>query len=183
MELLTQRLLLRPFRAEDCHAVAQGLNNINVARNLARVKFPYQVEDARQWFELQKGFDPRSVIRAIAFRAAPDELIGTISYETRDQADAVFGYWLREFCWHIGLMSEAAAALVHYAFTSGEVEALASAYHKDNPHSGHILGRLGFVENRETMSDCLALNIKVPSIQLRLTREAWFAKPLTQANF
>ncbi len=178
MELLTQKLLLRSFHAEDCHAVAQGLNNINVARNLARVKFPYRVEDARQWFELQKGFDPRSVIRAIAFRAAPDELIGAISYEYRDQADAVFGYWLRECCWHMGLMSEAASALVHYAFTSGEVKALTSAYHKDNPHSDRILRRLGFVEIGEMTSDCLALNIQVPSILLRLTREACFARPL-----
>ena len=176
MELLTQRLLLRPFRDEDAHAVTQGLNNINVSRNLARVKFPYTLEDARLWFNLQHSFDPRSVICAIAFRAAPDELIGAISYEYREEADAIFGYWLRECCWRMGLMSETAAALVHHAFTHGNVEALASAFHKDNPNSGRILRRLGFVETHETMSFCLALNTDVPSTQLRLTREDWLAQ-------
>ena len=181
MELLTQRLLLRPFRADDSQAVAQALNNINVARNLARVKFPYAVEDARQWFELQKGFDQRSVICAIAFRAAPDELIGTISYEYREEADAIFGYWLRECCWRMGLMTEAAAALVRHAFTEGKVSTLASAYHKDNPNSGRILRKIGFVETHETMSFCLALNKDVPSTKLRLTHEIWQAQQESRA--
>ena len=176
MELLTQRLLLRPFRDEDAHAVMHGLNNISVARNLARVKFPYAIEDAWHWFNLRHSFDPRSVICAIAFRAAPDEVIGTISYEYREGVDTIFGYWLRECCWRMGLMSEAAITLVHHAFTQGNVEALASSYHKDNPNSGRILRRLGFVETHETMSFCLALNTDVPSIQLHLTHEDWLAQ-------
>ena len=182
MELLTQRLLLRPFRVDDAHAVVQGLNNINVSRNLARVKFPYTVEDARHWFNLQHSFDAHSVSCAIAFRAAPDEVIGVVSYVYREAADAIFGYWLRECCWHMGLMSEAANVLVLHAFTQGNVEALASAYHKDNPNSGRILRRLGFVETHETMSFCLALNTNVPSVQLRLTREGWLAQQKTPAT-
>ena len=181
MELLTQRLLLRPFRVDDAHAVVQGLNNINVSRNLARVKFPYTVEDAQAFFNFQSTFDKRSVFCAIAFRAAPDELIGTISYDYQGEADPVFGYWLRECCWHMGLMSEAAAALVQHAFTKGSLTALKSGFHNDNPHSGRILRRIGFVETHQDMSFSLAQNCEVPHTTLRLTREDWLAQQKSRA--
>lgn len=182
MELLTQRLILRPFRTDDAHAVVQGLNNINVSRNLARVKFPYTIEDAQAFFNFQSTFDKRSVFCAIAFRAAPDELIGTISYDYQGEADPVLGYWLRECCWHMGIMSEAAAALVRFAMTQGGVEALTSAYHNDNPNSGRILRRIGFIETHQDMSFSLAQNRKVPNTKLRLTRESWFAQQKGRAS-
>lgn len=181
MELTTKRLLLRPLKDHDAIAMAQSLNNLNVTRNLARVKHPYSVSDAQAFIDLQRSFDSRSVIRAIAFRAAPDELIGLISYEYQTEADVVFGYWLRECCWHMGLMSEAAAALVGYAFVQGKVEALTSAYHNDNPNSGRILRRIGFVETHQDMSFSLAQNCKVPNTKLRLTREAWLAQQKSRA--
>ena len=173
MELETRRLMLRPLRDDDAHAMALALNNLNVSRNLARVKFPYMLEDAQAFIAAQRGFDPRSVILAIAFRAAPDELIGVITYEVTDEGEYEFGYWLRECSWRMGLMTEAAAALVCYAFTKGNLTTLASSYHKDNPNSGRILRKIGFVETHETMSFCLALNKDVPSTQLHLTREIW----------
>ena len=174
MEIETSRLLLRPLRGDDAFAMAQALNNLNVSRNLARVKHLYGVADAKDFITKQQSFDPRSVVSAIAFRAAPDELIGVVAYEYGLNNDGgEFGYWLRECCWHMGLMSEAAAALVNHAFTKGKVEALTSAYHNDNPTSGQILRKLGFVPTHQSMSFSLAQNTQVPSIHLRLTREAW----------
>ena len=79
-------------------------------------------------------------------------------------------------CWGMRLMSEAAAALVHYAFTQGQVETLTSAFHTDNPKSGRILSRLGFVETHQEANFSLAQGKSVPTIQLCLTAEAWFAQ-------
>ena len=183
MDIETSRLLLRPLRGDDAFAMAQALNNFNVSRNLARVKHPYGVAEAKDFITIQRGFDPCSIVSAIAFRAAPDELIGMVTYEYGlNTEDALFGYWLRECCWYMGLMSEAAAALVNHAFTHCSVEALTSAYHKDNPNSGCILRGLGFVETHEAMSFSLAQNINVPSIQLRLTRAAWANKQKSRAT-
>ncbi len=182
MEIETSRLLLRPLRGDDAFAMAQALNNLNVSRNLARVKHPYGLAEAKDFITIQRSFDSRSVVSAIAFRAAPDELIGTISYEYSEGADAIFGYWLRECCWRMGLMTEAVAALVRYAFTEGNVATLASAYHKDNPNSGRILRKIGFVEIRETMSFSLAQNTEVSSIQLRLTHDVWADKQKSRAT-
>jgi [ribosomal protein S5]-alanine N-acetyltransferase len=182
MELETRRLLLRPLIDDDAYAITMGLNNLNVSRNLARVPYPYALEDAQAFIPLQRSFDPRSVVCAIAFRAAPDELIGMISYEYGiSKDDAVLGYWLSESCWKMRLMSEAAAALVNYAFTQGGVETLTSAFHTDNPNSGRILQRLGFSQTHEEMNFSLAQAKLVPSAQLSLTAEAWAAQQKSRA--
>ena len=173
MEIETKRLLLRPFEPSDAPAVARSLNNLAVARNLARVKFPNAVEDALTWFHFLNSSDPRSVVCAVAFRAAPDELIGVISYEYLEDAEADFGDWLRECCWHMGLMSEAAKALVRYAFTERKVQTLVSAFHNDNPNSGRILRRVGFVKTQQTMSFSLARNTEVPVTKMQLTKSRW----------
>ena len=177
MEIETSRLLLRPLRDDDAIAMAQALNNINVSRNLARVKHPYVVADAADFIAKQRSFDPRSVVSAITFRAAPDELIGVVAYEYGLSNDGVeFGYWLRECCWHMGLMSEAAAALVHYAFAEGGVEVLKSGHHTANPNSGRILRKLGFIETNREMSFGLAQGKEVATIRLNFTRESWAAQ-------
>jgi ribosomal-protein-alanine N-acetyltransferase len=182
MEIETRRLLLRPLRDDDAHAITLGLNNINVSRNLARVPYPYALEDAQIFIKLQKSFDPRSLVSAIAFRAAPDELIGMVTYEYGINADdAIFGYWLSESCWKMRLMSEAAAALADYAFTHGGVEKLTSAFHTDNPNSGRILQRLGFSQTHEEMNFSLAQAKLVPSAKLRLTSQDWFAQQKSRA--
>ncbi|MDE2384325.1 MAG: GNAT family N-acetyltransferase [Alphaproteobacteria bacterium] len=181
MELTTRRLLLRPLREDDAPALARGLNNFNVSRNLARVPWPYSLEDASAFIALQRGFDPRGCVCAIAFNCAPDELIGMISYEPREDGRFELGYWLHESCWGLRIMSEAAAALVHYAFTMGGVSVLASGYHADNPKSGRILRRLGFVETHEEMNLSLAQGKDVATIKLRLGLADWLSQNESRA--
>ena len=182
MELATKRLLLRPLRNDDAPAMTHSLNNLCVSRNLARVKFPYELADAQAYIAWQRGQPLGTTTCAIAFRCAPDELIGMISYETAPgEEGARFGYWLRQCCWHMGLMSEAAAALVDHAFAHGDVSALHADFHNDNPNSSRLLQALGFVEIRQALSFSLAQQAEVPSTQLRLTREAWLDQQKSRA--
>ena len=78
-------------------------------------------------------------------------------------------------------MSEAAAALVHFAFTSDCIATLHSSYHVDNPNSGRILRKLGFIETRTEQTFSLAQRIEVPSKKLHLTAEAWAAQQKSRA--
>ena len=180
MELETRRLLLRPLREDDAPAMARALNNYAVVKNLSRVPFPYRLEHAEQFIAIQKGFDDRSVISAISFRAAPDELIGLVSYEfASGETHAEFGYWLHEACWDMGIMSEAAEALVTYAFGAGQVEELRSGFW--NPVSGRILRNLGFEETHEAPIFSAAQNREVPAIKLRLSRLMWTEQQKSRA--
>jgi RimJ/RimL family protein N-acetyltransferase len=166
MEIETKRLLLRPLRDDDAVAMAHALNNFSVSKNLARVKFPYSVEDAIGFINLQRGFVAPSKVCAITFRCAPDELIGMVSI----REDFELGYWLRECCWHQGIMSEAASALVADVFKQPEIQTLHSCYYTHNPNSGRILRKLGFVETHQAMQFSLAQGKDVPVMKMRLNR-------------
>ena len=175
MELETRRLLLRPLGDDDAHAMAQALNNYEVVKNLGPVPFPYSLENARFFINLQRSFDPRSMTCAIAFRCAPGELIGMVSYKFDDKrGPPEFGYWLRQCCWRMGIMTEAATALVQYAFETAKVEQLLSGFW--NPISGRILTKIGFEETHHTTIFSVSQNREVPSTKLRLTRAAWLAQ-------
>jgi RimJ/RimL family protein N-acetyltransferase len=172
MELETRRLLLRPLQDHDAPAMARALSNYEVAKNLARVPFPYSVEDAKFFINLQRGFDPSSRICAIAFRAAPDELIGLISYERKADGSAFeFGYWLSESCWGMRIMTEAAQAMVAHAFYSDGISVLTSGFW--NPVSGRLLRNLGFVETDRATIFSVAQGREIPAVKLELTSEMW----------
>ncbi len=54
--LATERLLLRPLRAEDAPAVHRLVNDWEVVRMLSQLPFPYPRELADKWIE----FDARA---------------------------------------------------------------------------------------------------------------------------
>ncbi len=175
MELETRRLLLRPLQDHDAPAMAHALNNFEVSKYLSRVPFPYGLDDARNFINLQRGFDPATKICAIAFRAAPDELIGVIAYERKANGVGFeFGYWLSESCWGMRLMTEAAIAMVGQAFLTDGIDVLSSGYW--NPVSGRLLRNLGFVETHRTTILSLAQKREVPAVKLELTRAMWVAQ-------
>jgi len=180
MELETRRLLLRPLRDDDAPAMARALNNFEVSKNLSRAPFPYTLDDARFFIDLQRSFDPRSKICAIAFRAAPDELIGVIAYERKADSDAFeFGYWLSESCWGMRIMTEAAQAMVAHAFLADGVDVLDSGFW--NPVSGRLLCTLGFVETHTSDCPSLAQGKTVTATRLQLTREMWVGQQKSRA--
>jgi RimJ/RimL family protein N-acetyltransferase len=184
MDIETKRLLLRPLHNDDAPVMARRLNNYEVSKNLARVPFPYTLEVAHFFINLQRQFDELSKVCAIAFKCAPDELLGVVAYEFSAEKDEVeFGYWLSECCWGQRIMSEAAAELVRYTFTQTQILGLGSGYHTDNPNSGRILRKLGFEETHQEMNHSLAQGKDVPVTKLRLTRERWEAGLAFPAHF
>jgi RimJ/RimL family protein N-acetyltransferase len=174
MDIETKRLLLRPLRDDDAPVMARRLNNYEISKNLGRVKFPYSLADATEFIAFQQSYDARSKICAITFKCAPDEILGLVSYKYFTEKDKTeFGYWLSECCWGQRIMTEAATALLDYAFTKAEIMELHASYW--NPVSGHLLRNLRFKETHESMSFCLAQNTKVPTTKLKLTRAQWQA--------
>jgi RimJ/RimL family protein N-acetyltransferase len=108
-------------------------------------------------------------------------LIGIIAYEVMESGQFEFGYWLNESCWGMRLMSEAAGAMVHHAFAVDGIAALNAGYHTDNPNSGRILRRLGFLAFEMKKEDCLAQGKAVDCLRVRLTRESWLAQNESRA--
>lgn len=135
----TERLLLRPYEAADAAPLAELLDDWDVARWLARVPFPYSLDDARQFIEISKGEDRR------AFAVTRDDaLIGGIGLGRRPDGAVELGYWIGRRFHRNGYAEEAARGLLHFAFeTLHEPRVVVSAL-PDNAPSLALIAKLGF---------------------------------------
>ena len=72
----------------------------------------------------------------------------------------------------MGYATEAAAAMVAYAFQDGGLNYLLSGHFADNPASARIIAKLGFTAQGERIRDCVARNDKARCLTYRLERGA-----------
>jgi RimJ/RimL family protein N-acetyltransferase len=173
----TERLLLRPLHDSDGPEITSKINNYEISKNLARVPFPYALADAEDFLEWAAGLDSRSAFRVIALKQKPEELIGMISYDwVEDKQCAELGYWLIQEHWGKGLMSEAARAMVEFAFTSSSLENLSSCFFDENPASGKVLARAGFEITGPCSHFSKARGHEVPVTTVALTKTQWLNK-------
>jgi len=157
----TRRLLLRPVEPGDALSIVNHINNLRVSRTLARVPFPYTLDEFYRW----QRYDSRgSHVFAISFK---EEVIGVIGLESE------FGYWLAEPYWKQGLMGEAARAAVDFGFAKAGYDRLYSGYLHGNEASRRILIGLGFrhIGHKRTLS--FALKKPVLIATLELTKREW----------
>ncbi|MBN9000147.1 MAG: GNAT family N-acetyltransferase [Rhizobiales bacterium] len=163
----TRRLILRPVEIGDAPAIAAGLGDFEVTRWLARVPYPYTIEEAVRflaWEQSQRdGGEDR------VFGIDLDGFIGLVSLRGRG-AMPVLGYWLSRDHWGRGLMSEAVAAVVAAAFADGTTETLRSGVFEGNERSLAIQRKLGFEIIGRSRQHNLALRRDLDHIDTELTR-------------
>ncbi|GGD97320.1 N-acetyltransferase [Tsuneonella deserti] len=136
----TKRLFLRPAWPEDWEAVLGGIADEDVVRNLARVPWPYGPEEARAFVSRGQdlGYPSFLLIRPEDGRA-----IGCAGLGDRD-GDAELGYWIARPFWGLGYATEAGGGVLEIARLIGH-RRLSAGHFLDNPASGRVLRKLGFV--------------------------------------
>lgn len=163
--LKTERLLLRPPFMEDAPQIAARIGDKDIAWNLGRVPYPYQISDAEDWLQHvpQKWQDDTAYVMAMTL---PEEgLIGCVSLRLKPMDVWEIGYWLGKAWWGLGYTTEAAAALLGWAERDLSISRFASGHFVDNPASGRILLKLGFTIAGETELYGLARGRKSPCIR------------------
>jgi len=139
----TQRLLLRPVWPEDAGNLFAAINDERIVCNLARAPWPYSPEHAQEFAaRAQDPFYPHYLLTLPG--DAGQTLIGSCGLGQTDQGEAELGYWIARDHWGKGYATEAARAVIANAWTLGHRKLVASHY-IDNPASGAVLRRLGFV--------------------------------------
>jgi RimJ/RimL family protein N-acetyltransferase len=163
--LATERLSLRRPNDRDVDAIVGVVGNWEVARRLARVPHPYGPADARFFLD---HVAPAEWVWAVSLRGS-EKLLGAIGLTPEEGADAAeLGYWLSPAHWGSGITTEAARAVVAFGFERLGLPVITSGYFVDNPSSGRVLRKLGFVETGHVMRPCLATGTEVPSIRMEL---------------
>jgi RimJ/RimL family protein N-acetyltransferase len=136
--LVTRRLTLRPPTLLDADEIALWLSNWNVARMLGPVPFPYHRMDAEEWIA---GLADRP--EGLVYTIHRERLIGAVGIEGGGPEPRL-GYWLAEPWRGKGFMTEAARALLAYAFATRGIQAVVSSMFVDNPASLRVQEKLGF---------------------------------------
>ncbi len=161
------------MRDSDAEAVAREINNYEVVKNLARVPFPYAVEDARSFIQFANALDARSGVFAVELQGQ-SELVGVVSFEWSDEKDDTeFGYWYAQPMWGQGIATEAGRAVVQRAFETTGCQKLVAGCHADNPASRRVLEKLGFKLTGLGRAYSLAQKRELSSYRLELLRDAW----------
>ena len=140
----TVRLNLRPGRADDAPALFRAIADPDIVRNLASAPWPYGLADAErlasQPFNAE---EPRLFI----FRedTGPADLIGVAGLDRMPNGEVELGYWIAKAHWNRGYASEAGRQIIEIARTDLKLSQLVAGYFVDNPASGQVLRKLGFV--------------------------------------
>lgn len=143
MFVRTERLTLRPGWIEDAPEMARAIAFRSVCDKLARVPWPYTLDDAHHWIASQQ-----AAAHPALFIYAHDEgtvrLVGTIGIHEEEAGNHEFGYWLTPDAWGRGYATEAGRGVIRMARESLRLKRLTSGHFIDNPASGRVLRKLGF---------------------------------------
>lgn len=140
----TPRLTLRPGWIEDAPALTRAVAHECVAMKLARLPWPYDLVDAETFLTMPVARDEARCLVFAHDMGAEPTLIGGCGI-SRDDGQPNLGYWLIPDAWGRGYATEAGRAMLGIARWGLGHRQLAAHHHLDNPASGRVLRKLGFV--------------------------------------
>ena len=176
--LSTERLTLRPYRADDAAALHRLINDWEVCRNLAQVAFPYPRAEADAFIArtARRLAEGSAYHLAITGREGEAEtLVGGASLDVdRAQRSGRLGYWVGRRYWGHGVASEAAGRLLRWALANLDLDRVEANVAADNPGSMAVLRRIGFAPAAAGAGEemFLARGVKHPVHRFAATRDS-----------
>jgi [ribosomal protein S5]-alanine N-acetyltransferase len=140
----TDRLHLRPSSGADADRAFEIHSDWEVTRMLAVASFPPDREEIGRWFDAHE----REWRDGEAYRFAVEidgRVIGLVDLDSFSGGAATLGYWLERSSWGRGYACEAARAVTRFGFDDLGLSTIGAGRADDNPASGRVLRKLGFV--------------------------------------
>lgn len=145
----TRRLRLRAPGAQDISRLAGLANDRAIAAQTQRMPHPFGHAEAEDFVLRVAAQDPR---RGSTFLIDHEDhgVVGVIGlFEHEDLAPEV-GYWIGRPFWGRGYATEALEGAMVWASRQWRRRALVSGHFADNPASGRVLEKAGFLYTGET---------------------------------
>ncbi len=143
--LETPRLLLRKPRPDDAALIFQSYGQDAEVTRYLMWRPHTGVRDAQDAVEkFLNGWNSGTQFCWLIFARDTGELVGSIAVR-KDQNGINLGYLLARSHWGRGLMSEAVAAVVRWAFEDPSVFRVWAVCDVENPASARVLEKTGFV--------------------------------------
>lgn len=160
----TQRLSAQNLVQSDWHRLQEFGGQPTVARMMASLKSPWPAADVKAWILRRQyrgglGF-------AAGLHLGDDRMIGFVGIGG-DPANCAFA--IDPDYWGKGYATEALRGLLSYCFNHLELQVVTADHFIDNPTSGHILQKMGFVETGKGTANSAARLEPAAIITYRLT--------------
>ncbi|HWA82243.1 MAG TPA: GNAT family N-acetyltransferase [Fimbriimonadaceae bacterium] len=160
----TKRLVLRPFQTGDVGDCLDYRNDAEFARYLPHIPQPFTRLDAEAFVRqnMTEPFD-RSPTFAVVLG---DKVIGTVNLEIDAvSGSAMLGYAIGRNYWGRGLATEAAEAVLSWAFGVLELGRVWASVSPGNVRSQRVLTKLGMSPQAPT-----------PELIFAISSEEWFGR-------
>ena len=146
--LETDRLILRKLTMRDAQDIYSYSRDPVVARHVLW-DANTSIYDTRGYlrFMLRKYRMGEPASWGIEWKATK-QVIGTIGFMwiQHENASAEVGYSLSRKFWNQGVMTEALQELIHYGFTSLNLNRIEAQHETDNPASGAVMRKCGMTK-------------------------------------
>jgi [ribosomal protein S5]-alanine N-acetyltransferase len=143
--LTTKRLVLRPFQLEDAPVVKELAGAREIADTTSLIPHPYTEENAVNWILTHREAFEKGKTLNLAITLPPGgEVVGAIGLGI-DQHNllAEMGYWVGVPYWNQGYCTEAARAVLAYAFETLGLNRVEARHMTRNPSSGRVMEKIG----------------------------------------
>lgn len=137
--------LLREWSLSDKISLAENANNINIWNNVRDYfPYPYTVEDGEQFINMVLSKEPPFTDFAIDVGGKAVGGIGIVLNPDVERISAEIGYWLGEYYWNRGIMTNVVKEMVDYAFSHFPIKKLYAPVFDFNRASQRVLEKAGF---------------------------------------
>jgi RimJ/RimL family protein N-acetyltransferase len=170
MILQTERIILRPWRDSDAEALFKYASDPEVG---PRAGWPPH-KSVEESLEIIHTVFHNDTNWAIEFKAT-GEAIGAIGYLPTSESELparegepLVGYWVGRPYWNQGICTEALKVMLEHIRETTNIESLISSHYYDNPASGRVMEKCGFVPTGETCIDEKLTGTTKPTRVMRL---------------
>ena len=145
--LRTERLLLRAFSLADAPRVQELAGSRDVASTTLTMPHPYEDGMAEAWIEGHPAAWEAGKRLTLAITTGGDGVVGAIGLHHLDPVhrNGEMGYWIGVPYWNRGFATEAAAAVLGFAFGELGLHRVGARHFPRNPASGRVLRKVGMV--------------------------------------
>lgn len=154
--LETERLILRPFAKEDAQEVFECWeSDPDVAKYMCWTSHN-DINKTKQFIEFELGnIEKDDWYRWCLVEKSSGRIVGTcLIYYDEEVKDYEVGYNLGKKYWGQGFTTEAMQEAIRFAKEELKIKELVGSHAKENPASGSVMRKLGFVYEKDCPYPC-----------------------------
>lgn len=153
-KIQTDRLTLQRVVPAHAEAITEAIADPRIYRMVARIAAGQTLSQTQDWIETNRKGGQADTDHVFAL-TKDDSVIGCVgAHRGNTHSPFELGYWVIPDAWNQGYATEAGAAVLYWLESRGQFAAV-SGHFADNPGSGRVLSKLGFMKAGRDFQFCL----------------------------